>query len=92
VTRRSGLQLVGLGEMSLCSILSSQKRTANDAPSSGVLNLSNRVNQRRKVQRESREPGARKSATRQDVGSWSNFERHEMRLGRRFILNREAVL
>jgi len=60
VTQGSGLQLVGLGEMSLCSILSSKKRTANDEPSSGVLNLNNRVSQRRKVQRKSREPGSQK--------------------------------
>lgn len=80
MTPRSGLQLVGLGEISLCSNLSSQKRTANDAPSSGVLNLGNRVSQRRKVQKDYREPEARKSATRQDVGSCSKFERHEMRL------------
>jgi hypothetical protein len=60
VTRRSGLQPVGLGEMSLCSILSSQKGTANDAPSSGVLNLGNRVSQRRKIQRGYREPKSQK--------------------------------
>jgi hypothetical protein len=59
VTRRLGLQLVGLGEISLSSILSSPKGTANDAPSSGVLNLGNRVNQRRQVQR-GYEPGSQK--------------------------------
>lgn len=53
--QKSGLQLVGFGEMSLSSILSSQRRTANDEPSSRVLNLNNCVSQRRKVQRESRE-------------------------------------
>ena len=60
MTRRSGLQLVGFGEMSLSSSLSSQKRTPNDVPSSRVLNLDGRVSQRWKVQRESREPGRQK--------------------------------
>ena len=59
MTRRSGLQLVGLGEISLSSILSSPNGTANDAPSSEMLNLGSRVNQRQ-VQRGYREPKSQK--------------------------------